>query len=197
MLVTAPRQMDLDDAVRVIGSGGAFVDLRPVDAYLDVHIHGALCLLYEWGPGMPSRARDCIPLETPLVLLDEAPGTVDMGHVAASLRGKGFDVAGVLAGGTRAWGERYGTPASTDVELGPVPPEGTHLDVGDPGAEPAEDGLHIPIERLWARRWELPRGDRLVIVAGAGVRAALAVGMLERARFDDIVFWKSRARTRA
>ncbi len=52
--------------------------------------------------------------------------------------------------------------------------------------------MQIPIELLWSRVAEVPRSDPVVLAAGYGVRAALAVGILEREGFDRIVFWRSR-----
>jgi rhodanese-related sulfurtransferase len=72
-------------------------------------------------------------------------------------------------------------------------PEGLLLDVGDPGTVGINDAVRIPVERLWSRRDELDRQRRIVVGAGYGIRAALAVGLLERAGIDDVVFWKTRA----
>lgn len=191
--LTTLKTLDFEDALEEVEPGGAFVDLRPVDQYLDVHIPGSLSLLYEFGPGMPSRARDCIPLQVPLVLLDLGHG--DVAHAAASLRGKGFNVLGSVTDGLNAWAARCGHPASTEVVRGnrqgrrQGPKQLLILDVGDPGAGPVQDALRIPIERLWGRAHEFGAGQRVVIAAGKGVRAALAVGMLERAGVTDIVFW--------
>jgi len=189
-VVTTLKTLDFDDAVAAVDRGAAFVDLRPTTAYIDVHVPGSLGLLYEFGPGMAQRARDCIPLDVPLILLDLDHG--DLVHATASLRGKGFTVLGEVDDGINAWAERRGTPASTEVALGSSRPEGAVLDVGDPGAQRAEDATVIPIERMWSRAHEFAGALRVVIVAGYGVRAALAVGMLERAGAREIVFWKTR-----
>ena len=191
MLTDAMKTLSFSAAMGHVHKGAAFVDLRPVDDYLDVHIPESLSLLYEFGPGMPSRARDCIPLEIPLVLLDLGFG--DMAHAGASLRGKGFNVLGKIDDGINEWSKWHGTPASTEVASGAAPTEGTILHVGDPGTGAIEGNVvPIPIERLWRRIDEIAARGRIYVAAGYGPRAALAVGMLERAGITDIAFWKTR-----
>lgn len=192
MLATATlRDLTLKEAEDHVDGGGAFVDLRPVAGYLDVHIPGSLSLSYERGPGFASRARDCLPLSLELVLLDGGHG--DLVHAAASLRGKGFSVVGRVEDGVKTWAQAHGAPASTETAIGAAAPRGTKLDVGDPGAPRVQDALHIPIERLWDRVAELTSSHSVAISAGYGVRAALAVGMLERSGIDEIVFWTHRS----
>jgi rhodanese-related sulfurtransferase len=184
---TSPRTLDFDDALVHVEEGGAFVDLRPLNEYLEVHVPGSLALLYEVGPGMAARARDCLPLTLSLVLLD--PGNIDVANAAAALRGKGFTVAGSLSGGVDAWVSARGQGASTEWLEGPEPPSGTLLDVADPGASHVDGATYIPIETLWKRTGEVPTGSPVAVSSGYGIRAALAVGILERAGFSDISFW--------
>jgi len=186
-LATAIKKLTPDEALAFIDEGGAYVDLRKVPEYLDVHIPGSLSLQYEFGPGLPGRARDCVPLHVPLVLLEE--DGVDAEEVVAALRGKGFAVEGVLEGGIQAWGNAHGAPASTDVVEGDASPEGTILNVNDPGAVAPEGALQISIESLWREAGKIPLDRPVVIVAGHGLRAALAVGILERAGLDELSFW--------
>lgn len=184
---TTLRTLALDDALAVVDSGGAFLDIRDVDSYLDVHIPGSLNVLYEYGPGFNSRARDCIPLEVPLVLLDL--GTGDMTGAASALRGKGFDVRGKVDDAINRWARGSRHPASTEV-VDQRPDGVSVLHVNDPGVDDVEADVSIPIEQLWARADEVT-SSRVVVAAGFGVRAALAVGILERAG-HDVVFWKTR-----
>ena len=185
------RTMSFSEAMRNVDAGAAFVDLRDVPAYLDVHIHGSLSLLYESGPGVQSRARDLIPLSLPLVLITREG--VDMVNAAASLRGRGFSVLGQVDDAVNEWSRWLGTPASTETYRGPRPRHGRILDVSDPGVTGADDAEAIPVTQLWDRAAELKDGSRVTIAAGHGVRAALAVGILERAGVEDIVFWQTRA----
>ncbi len=189
MPTTTLRKLDLASALALVEEGAALVDLRPVDDYLGGHVRGSLSILYESGPGFAARARDCVPLDRRLILLDE--GTGDMEHAAASLRGKGFDVLGSIKG---TLGADEVTRVSTPIAVGGRAPDGTVLDVRDPGAEHALEALQISIERLWVGVAGVPGEGTIIVAAGYGVRAALAVGILERAGIEDIVFWRTRAR---
>jgi rhodanese-related sulfurtransferase len=188
MATTTVLPMELDEALANVDAGALFVDLRPAPAYLGVHIPGSIPLVYERGPGMAGRARDCLPLEIPLVLLD--PGNVDIGNAAAALRGKGFAVLGAVKGALEGWGRLRGVPASTEIAEGDEPPTGALLDVGDPGARVFDHSVHIPVESLWDRLDDLPKQRPLVVNAGYAVRAALAIGILEHAGAEDLVLYK-------
>lgn len=185
------RIPELDLAAALEARGAAFIDLRPIDEYLDIHIPGSMALVYESGPGMAARARDCFPLDLPLILLEDE--RVDMGNAAASLRGKGFEVLGAIPDAIARWGALRGRPTSTDVYEGADIPGGTMLDVGDPGVRIVEGARRIPAETLWTAAGDLDSAERYVVTAGYGVRAGLAVGILERAGVTDLVFWKTRA----
>lgn len=185
------RTMSFSEAMRNVDAGAVFVDLRDVAAYLDVHIPGSLSLLYEAGPGFQSRARDLIPLDLPLVLL--TMDRVDMVNAAAALRGRGFSVLGQVGDAVNEWSRWLGPPASTETYRGPRPRHGRILDVCDPGAENIEGAEVMPVTQLWQSADDLNDGSRITIATGYGVRAALAVGILERAGIKDIVFWQTRA----
>ena len=179
--------LSLEAAEHHVSAGAAYIDLRPVREYLDVHVPKSLSLQYEFGPGFNTRARDCIPLSVPLVILDH--GGIDMEYVTASLRGKGFAVLGTVENGLREWGEARGTAASCEVfEIDQVP-EGLVLDVGDPRVVLHKEATFVSIERLWDRAAGFAQEGKVTVLAGKGVRAALAVGMLERAGAADVGFW--------
>jgi rhodanese-related sulfurtransferase len=189
MLVTSRlRELDFDAATAHIDAGAAFVDMRPQEAYLDAHVPGSLFLLYEFGPGFAGRARDCLPLGLPLILLDL--GTGNLTNAAAALRGKGFNVIGSVTDGINQWASRRGAPASTEIIEGDRASGGIAIDVGDPGAGRCEGSRKIPLERLWAESVELKGAPRVVVVAGWGVRAALAIGILERNGVEEVAFWR-------
>src|ERR671918_768490 len=122
-MLTKPsaRILSFEDAAAAVERGAAFVDLRPIESYLEVHIPGSLALLYQFGPGMASRARDCLPLRVPLVLLED--GSSDLMNAAASLRGKGFAVLGRFGGGFPEWAKSGAAAASAEVVFAPA--EGT------------------------------------------------------------------------
>src|SRR5918996_1521142 len=178
------RELDFDEASAAVDAEAGFIDLRSVESYLEVHIPGSLALLYEFGPDMSSRARDCLPLGLPLVLLDLGHG--ELAHAAGSLRGKGFTVLGRVTDGINEWAAAGGSPLSTEVV---TQPQGSVLDVGDPGAKPGENATRIPVDRLWARASELDDDEAITVVSGYGVRAALAVGVLERFGHEEVAGW--------
>lgn len=190
-VLTTLKQLDFEEAVHLTTDGAAFVDFRPIDKYLAGHIPGSLPLVYEAGPGMPSRARDCLPLDLPLILLD-AP-LVDFSNAAAGLRGKGFSVVGRVDGALDRWRAVKGGLVATD-EPANTPDADVMLDVGDPGAIAPQGAFRISVERLWAELDRLEGVERIVIVSGVGVRAALAVGMLERAGVKKVQIWRTRGR---
>ena len=185
------KKLDFSDALKRVDEGAVFVDLRPTEAYLEVHVPGSLSLVYEWGPGMATRARDCVPLSAPLILIEDQDA--DMVHAAASLRGKGFDVEGVVDDAVNNWVKSGGKPASTEVVTGRESPGGLVLDVADPAAKVPEGATRIPADDLWDRSAELAGEARVVVAAGYGVRAGLAIGILEHAGVRTTIFWKTRA----
>lgn len=170
-----PRLSDL------LSRGALLVDLRPVDDYLTGHAKGSVSLIFEDGPGFGGRARDLLPLQAPLVLIDDGVGSVD--HAAAMLRAKGFDIAGYI----RDSQETIQTPQPEVKEF-----QGILLDVKDPGAVIPEGATVIPVEWLWARAGDLDSTADVGVLAGWGVRAATAVGILERLGFERISFLRTR-----
>lgn len=187
-VTTTVKRLTFDEALEVVEMDGAFVDLRPTTAYLDAHVPGSLDVVYESGPGMSTRARDCLPLSIPYVLLDLGHG--DLALAAAALRGKGFSVVGSVQDGLNQWAGKGRSIGSTEVVTGGAPPPGTILHVNDPGATAPEGAVTIPADELWPRCDELDRSGRVVVVAGWGVRAGLCVGILERRGFGDVVLWR-------
>jgi rhodanese-related sulfurtransferase len=187
-VTTTLKRLTFDEALDVVDLGGAFVDLRRTDDYLDAHVPGSLDVVYEDGPGMSTRARDCLPLDLPYVLLDLGHGNPPL--AAAALRGRGFHVVGSVEDGLNRWAESSPL-ASTETFTGDRVPDGTILHVSDPGAVAPEGAVTIPADDLWPRCDELDPSRRVVVAAGYGVRAGLAVGMLERNGFRDVAFWRT------
>ncbi|CAN5537419.1 hypothetical protein BH18ACT16_BH18ACT16_10500 [soil metagenome] len=194
MPISTLHQLSFESADGLVRQGASYVDLRTIDSYLEVHIPGSLGLVYEFGPVMLVRARDCLPLSLPLILMD-APNA-NLNNAAASLRGKGFTVLGALEDGVNSWINVHGAPASTEVVEGHDPPDALVLDISDPGRILEEADLSIPVELLWNRVEELRDKGLVALAAGFGVRAGLAVGILERAGVSELLFWKTKAAPR-
>jgi rhodanese-related sulfurtransferase len=181
------KRLTFEEALDVVELGGALLDLRPVSDYLDAHVPGSINVVYERGPGMSSRARDCLPLDIPYVLLDLGHG--DARIAASGLRGRGFNVVGSVDDALNQWAGTGQRLASTEILTGP--PAGVLIDVGDPGAAAPADAIAIPADDLWVRAAELDSSGRVSVVAGYGVRAALCVGILERRGFGDVALLQS------
>jgi rhodanese-related sulfurtransferase len=189
--MTSLRNLAPERVRQILDAGGLGIDLRPIDDYLARHVLGTIPLLYEAGPGLGGRARDLLPLDSRLVLLDDGASPLD--KTADSFRGKGFEVVGYLAGGVGAWPE---SPVSTpQIPAADAPVELVLIDVADPGTllPPGRDALaKIPAERLWDRAAELHPTWAIGILAGWAVRAAAAVGILEKLGFRKITFVRTR-----
>lgn len=176
------RRLTPDAAEKLLAEGLA-VDLRPIAQYLEKHLHGSISILWEQGPGFATRARDLLPLNARLVLLEDGVSPLD--QAAAQLRGKGFDVEGCVgADEVPALGRMISTRPSPLQEAGSL----ILLDVGDPGTRYEERVLKIPAELLWEQHGDIDLSRRLGVLAGYGVRAATAVGILERLGSREITF---------
>ena len=185
------RSLTAERARELLAGGALAIDLRPIADYLAGHIHGSIPLLFEAGPGLGGRARDLLPLDARLVLLDDDVSPLQ--RAADSFRGKGFDVVGALAGGVNAWSDPLVT--TPVVQLAEARDVLALIDVSDPGtALPPGHGVgaSIPVERLWDEAGELGRNWDLGVLAGYGVRAAAAVGILEKLGFTKLTFVRTR-----
>lgn len=169
-----------------IDRGALPLDLRPFEAWLADHLLGSVSLIFEDGPGFGGRARDMLPLDSRLVLIDD--DEADLDSAAAMLRGKGFSVDGYL-------------PASADLPRGRTETTGLEeagglrlINVADPGAIAPRDVPVMPVETIWTRAVEIEKQKPVGVLAGWGVRAATAVGIFERLGFRRVVFVRTRER---
>ncbi len=183
------RPVDIEKAKGILSRGGLLIDLRLSDAYLERHVRGSIPLLYEAGPGLGGRARDLLPLDARLILLEDGGSSLE--DAAASFRGKGFEVIGLIERGVSGWAhqEVVSTPSQPMETWEP----GHHLlDVADPGVVSPGNATFIPAETLWTRAADLDPTFHYGILAGWGVRAASAVGILEKLGFRSLAFVRTR-----
>lgn len=185
------RSLTVARAREILAGGALAIDLRPVAEYLQGHIRGSIPLLYEAGPGLGGRARDLLPLDAHLILLDDHVSPVE--RAADSFRGKGFDVVGSLTTGVGAWPDPLITTPIIDIAA--APDVLALINVSDPGTAlpPGHSvGASIPVERLWDGAGDLGRSWDLGVLAGYGVRAAAAVGILEHMGFTKLTVVRTR-----
>src|SRR5882672_5876860 len=123
------RSLTVARARAILAGDALAIDLRPIGDYLAGHIHGSIPLLFEPGPGLGGRARDLLPLDAPLVLLDDDVSPME--SAADSFRGKGFEVVGALAGGVEAWADPLVT--TPVVQLAEARDVLALVNVSDPG----------------------------------------------------------------
>jgi rhodanese-related sulfurtransferase len=169
---------------------GLLIDIREVDDYIAGHIRGSISNLWEAGTGFATRARDLLPLDSPLIMVEHPDLPTE--DAAQQLRGKGFDVVGALAGGIEGWPEPSEVVATRVLEVDELPGDLFYLHVYDPGTQAPQSPFHIAVERLWERFGEISDYRRIGVLAGYGVRAAAAVGILERLGIPEVVFIRTR-----
>jgi rhodanese-related sulfurtransferase len=188
-IATTLRALTPDRVRQVLRAEGLAIDLRQPQEYLAAHIPGSIPLLYEAGPGLGGRARDLLPLDSRLVLLEDA--TTPLDNAADAFMGKGYEVVGYLPGGVTAWPVPLGgTPV---IALANTPPDLGLLDVADPGTQVSAGTVQrIPAERLWTQAGTLDRDVALGVLAGWGIRAAAAIGILEHLGFTALTYVRTR-----
>lgn len=191
-VTTDLRALTAERCQQLLDAGTLLVDLRPTLEYLEVHVNASIPLLFEAGPGLGGRARDLLPLDARLILLEDPTSPLD--KAADAFRGKGFDVIGYFPGGVDAWPDPPGgTPV---VALGQTPLDMVLLDVADPGTViPPTRRAHvrIPVEHLWDEGpLVLDRGVDIGVLGGWGVRAAAAIGILEKLGLTKLSYVRTR-----
>ncbi|HWD10007.1 MAG TPA: rhodanese-like domain-containing protein [Actinomycetota bacterium] len=191
MRVTTLRALPADRVRQLVRAEGIVIDLRAPAEYLSAHIPGSIPLLYEAGPGLGGRARDLLPLDARLVILEDPTSPLD--KAADAFRGKGYEVVGYFPGGVAAWPDAAGgTPV---LALANAQPGMRLVDVADPGTQAPATWttlVRIPAEELWSRSRELDPEERIGVLAGWGVRACAAVGILEHLGFRALTYVRTR-----
>lgn len=175
------RRIAAEAAEKLLAEGLA-IDLRPVDEYLERHLRASISILWEQGPGFGTRARDLMPLNARLLLLEDSRSPLD--EAASRLRGKGFDVEGYIASDDiQSLGKMISSRPISIEDAGSL----LLLDVGDPGVSYQGRAVKIPTELLWENK-NIDLSRRVGVLAGFGVRAASAVGILERLGAREVTF---------
>lgn len=178
----------------LLESGHVAIDVRDPGAFCDGHLLDSFWM--GAGPLLAVWAAWLVPSETPLLLVIEDEGQA--AYAAAALARVGLDdVAGYLQGGIEAWtqgGRSVRRTAATTVNelherLGAAAPL-TILDVRTDrewDAGHIDGAVHVFGGELPGRLAELPqRPAPLAVVCGGGYRSLVAIGVLERAGYDEL-----------
>jgi hydroxyacylglutathione hydrolase len=186
--------MTLDEVLLALRDRGAQVlDVRDPAEFAKAHVLGSVNI--GLGGQYATWAGTVLDGGRPIVLIAE-PGREE--EAALRLGRIGFDfVLGYLEGGIHALESRLelvlGTDRETPAEVAemlaaPEPP--LVLDVRTPtewSAKRIARSLNVPLNQLTARLAELPRDRQLVVHCAGGYRSSIAVSLLQRAGFRDLV----------
>ena len=193
--IAGPPALSPSEFKAAMDGGAIVVDARPVEAYAEGHIPGALSIAFRdvfavWLGWLVAEG-------TPLLFVADG---VDVERVVDEALLVGHErFAGVLArargGGMTAW-EADGLPVAGSRLVGAAEArasviEGaTVLDVRERdeyAAGHVPEAVHIPLGELAGRVDEVP-GDRPVVAyCGQGERSGTAVSILERAGRTEVV----------
>lgn len=189
--IAGPPRLPAEEFARARAGGATVVDVRPIEAYAEGHIPGALSIAFRdafavWLGWLVAEG-------TPLLFVAEGlpiEGVVDEALLVGHER-----FAGVLEGGIGVW-ERAGLPIAgarlvDAAEARASAVEGaTVLDVRERdeyAAGHVPEAVHIPLGELAARVGELPSKGLIVAYCGHGERSGTAVSILERAGRTEVV----------
>jgi hydroxyacylglutathione hydrolase len=177
--------LDVDRVREVLGGDGQVVDVRPVDAFAEGHVAGALSIPLR--PAFASWLGWIVAPDLPVVIVRDADQDPDEIAWQATKIGYG-NLVGELSGGMAAWVAAGQRTVRTDLGSAERPPRGPVLDVRQraefasghlPGA------LNIELGGLPDRVDDVPTA--LSVMCGHGERAMGAASLLERAGRDVTV----------
>ena len=185
--------MALSEFQTAIGSEGAtVVDLRPPGAFGAAHIPGAFNI--GVGPSLSTWAAWVVPYDRPIFLAGN-DGTDYEDAIRSLVRVGLDDVRGYLAGGIRAWIEAGAgsatIPQISVAKMQELAAKGAYLlDVRSDGewqSGHVKGATHIMGGELPQRTSELPGNTAIHVICGSGYRSSVAVSVLARAGFRNIV----------
>ena len=178
-------------AFREAMGAGVAIDTRSPDAFAAAHIPGSYNI---WLEGLASFAGWIVNEDRRVLLAVDAPRDIE--PAVLSLARIGIDaVAGVLAGGIRAWREQglafghFGTVSAAEAAQWRSRGEAEILDVRDehelreghiPGA------MHVYVGELEKKLPLVPAGRKLVVHCSVGNRSGLAASILARHGYANV-----------
>jgi glyoxylase-like metal-dependent hydrolase (beta-lactamase superfamily II)/rhodanese-related sulfurtransferase len=184
--------LSLEEVVNMKDTGAQVVDVRDPDEFAKAHMVGSINI--GLGGQYATWAGTLLNREKPIVLIAK-PGRQE--EAAMRLGRIGFDhVAGYLKDGIQILetrpdlvdGTERAAPAMLAAELAsPNPP--LVLDVRTPKewqSRRIEGSTNIPLNHLWERLEELPRGQKIVVHCAGGYRSSIAASILQQRGFEDL-----------
>ena len=177
-----------------IAEGAILVDARTDEQFDEAHIPAAISAS-AYDTGFATKVAKVLPQNVELIVVAASDGY----ELAAAelLASVGLRVRGYLAGGMTAWRSEGRTVQRVErIDPGELarrvestePP--VVLDVRDAeefSAAHIPGSLHIPYGELAARLEQLPAGGQIAAVCSGGKRSGLAVSILQRAGFENVV----------
>jgi rhodanese-related sulfurtransferase/glyoxylase-like metal-dependent hydrolase (beta-lactamase superfamily II) len=187
------QPLSIDRVLGLQTDGAQVLDVREPAEFAEGHMAGSINI------GLSGQyatwAGTVLTTDRPVVIV-AAPGREQ--EAAMRLGRIGFDnVAGYLEGGILALDGRPDLLRLTERTTAGVLADRVAsagrplvLDVRTPSewrAKHIEGSVNVPLNRLEARLPELPRQSRLWVCCAGGYRSSIAVSLLQRAGFDDLV----------
>lgn len=176
-----------------VSEGAVLLDVRPSDSYLAEHIPGSVHVARS-GAQFGTRVGFVLSPEKRLILITE--DAKEAQHAADSLHVVAFDNLGgyidlqgwKAAGGATVASARI---APLDLQTRLERDENVRvLDVREPNEWEAghiAGAAFIPYRELPTRMSEVPSGGPLAVTCGSGSRSPVAVSLLERAGFANLI----------
>ncbi|MFQ5596850.1 MAG: rhodanese-like domain-containing protein [Nitrospiria bacterium] len=187
---TSMKGLDLDPILDLRSSGAQLVDVRPANDFAAGHLNGAVNI------GIDGRyatwAGSLLDKERPIVIIAQ------MEHVGGAIMRLGrigfHNVVGYLKEGMRALQDRpdclVRTQRMTAAELMESEENISIIDVRTlnewEGGHIA-GSLNMPLNQLSKRIAEVPKSGRLVVHCQGGYRSMIAVSLLERKGWSNII----------
>jgi len=186
-----PTPMGADVFAEQAGEG-TVVDTRMELGFGAAHVPGALSI---WQGGLASFAGWFLPYDEPLLLVNE---TDDPSEAVRTLLRLGFDdIAGTLSGGMLTW--HMAGRRSEAIEMVNVQELCHLLDAGEEAwvldvrsdEELEEEGeivgaTHIHVTQLPAQIQRVPRGRKVYVFCGSGLRSMIGASLLRQKGVEDV-----------
>ena len=192
-----PRPLSLEETRRALADGAWLLDLRPPADHSVAHAPGSHSI--PLGPSFGTWLGWVIDPDRPLVLVLERPEDWNEAIRQALRIGAEDRILGHLHGGFGTWADGGGGIESTGrlnvnelaARLAHAAPAEAPLVIDVRQANEYEafhipGSVHIAAGSLPDRLAELPRGQPIVTICAAGLRAGVAASILRSSGFEDV-----------